>query len=121
MILEALCRHFGVERAWDPTPLLPPPAQPRVPISRRASVEEAIRVATRAAYDIDADDARLRRIVRETPDRRAVYFKDLRKHYPVRREFPFTAACLEGDNPSAAEALAALGFPVERQRPKGRP
>ncbi len=114
MCLAALCRHFGMERAWDPAPLMPPPGRPRVAIAADLAPQEALRQAVRAAYDIRADDARLRTVAEagSATERRA-FFTALRKRYPVRREFPETTAVLEADAPAARTLLAALDFPVE--------
>ena len=113
MVLEALCRHFGLRRAWDPSPLMPPPANPRVRLPAELAVDEAIHAATRAAYDIEADDGRLRAIVDEPPENRGKWFDGLRKNYPVRREFPETTVELAGLNPAVKAVLEALGFTVE--------
>jgi len=140
MVLEALCRHFGLRREWDPSPLMPPPANPRVRLLQECgtaglsgrgnepqrnttagqagratgiTVNEAIHAATRAAYDIEADDGRLRAIVDEPPEKRGKWFDGLRKNYPVRREFPETTVELAGLNPAVKAVLEALGFTVE--------
>jgi len=113
MVLEALCRHFGLRREWDPSPLMPPPANPRVRLPAELAVDEAIHAATRAAYDIEADDGRLRAIVDEPPEKRGKWFDGLRKNYPVRREFPETTVELAGLNPAVKAVLEALGFTVE--------
>jgi len=114
MVLEALCRHFGLRREWDPSPLMPPPANPRVSLPAGLTVNEAIHAATRAAYDIEADDRRLRAIASEPPEKRAKLFDGLRKNYPVRREFPETT--VEMAEPSAAvkAALEALDFRIRK-------
>jgi len=140
MVLAALAEHFGIERDWDPAPLMPPPANPRVEIPAGAGAQEALGRAVRAAYDIEADDRRLRAMGERPEDERPAYFKTLRREYPVRREFPETTAVLAeadadlsshvpqpalpgratgGDHGGArpavapAEVLAAAGFPVE--------
>ncbi|MFO8014193.1 MAG: 4-phosphoerythronate dehydrogenase [Phycisphaerae bacterium] len=113
MVLEALCEHFGIERAWDPSPLMPPPANPRVDVPAGAGVQEALGRAVRAAYDIEADDARLRAMLERPGEERAAYFTALRRDYPVRREFPETTAVLAEADPAVAETLKAVGFGVE--------
>jgi erythronate-4-phosphate dehydrogenase len=113
MVLEALCAHFGIARAWDPAPLMPPPEHPRVEIRAGAEPQEALGRAVRAAYDIEQDDARLRAMLEEPPEDRAAYFKRLRREYPVRREFPETTAILAEADTAVAGTLAAVDFPVE--------
>jgi erythronate-4-phosphate dehydrogenase len=112
MVLEALCRHFGLRHPWDPQPLMPPPARPRVRLPAGVTFDLALRLAMAAAYDIEADDRRLREIARQPADRRGKYFSDLRKNYPVRREFPSHTVEMESPNPDVEQALKALGFVV---------
>jgi len=113
MILHAFCRHFGLARAWDPSPLMPPPEKPRLRLPPKVDAQQAIGYATRAAYDIEADDARLRAIREKPAEGRSAYFKSLRKNYPVRREFPQTTVELESADTQVRSALETLRFPVE--------
>jgi len=112
MVVEALCRHFGLERAWDPSPLLPPPARARVTLPAGLSVDEAVGLAVAAAYDIEADDARLRGLLDVPAEGRGDYFTSLRAAYPVRREFPHTTVDLAAPDANVDAALRAIGFPV---------
>jgi erythronate-4-phosphate dehydrogenase len=113
MILHAFCRHFGLQHMWDPSPLMPPPEKPRLRLPPKVDAQQAIRYATRAAYDIEADDARLRAIREKPAEGRSPYFKSLRKNYPVRREFPQTTVELESADTQVRSALKTLGFPIE--------
>jgi erythronate-4-phosphate dehydrogenase len=64
--------------------------------------------AVLSAYDLRADDARLRASLISDPSRRAAAFDQLRKEYPERREF---SAWRCGKAPRAlAQRLGALGF-----------
>ncbi len=112
MVLEALCRHFGVERDWDPGPHMPPPKDPRVAIRPGTPPQEAMRQAIASAYDIQADDERLRGINDLPPSSQGDYFKSLRKDYPVRREFPETTVEVAPQDTHTRAALKALGFSV---------
>ena len=115
MVLEALCRHFGLRREWDPSPLMPPPANPRVSLPASISIDEAMYASSHAAYDVEVDDRRLRAIASEPAEKRAKLFDGLRRNYPVRREFPETT--VEMAEPSAAvkAALEALGFRIRNR------
>jgi len=113
MILEAFCRHFGLQRMWNPSPRMPPPEKPRIRLPAGVDAQQAIRYATRAAYDIEADDARLRAIREKPVEGRSAYFKSLRKNYPVRREFPQTTVELGSAGSQVRSALETLGFVVE--------
>ncbi len=113
MILEALCRHFGLARDWDPSPLMPPPRMPRVRLPAGVDRQQAIRYATRAAYDIEVDDAHLRAMGGMPAHARAAYFGSLRRDYPLRREFPETTVELPRADARVRSALETLGFSVE--------
>ncbi len=119
MILEAFCRHFGVARPWDPSPLMPPAAVPEVALPVGVGVREALGQVIRAAYDIEADDRRMREIARRPPEARGRFFSDLRKNYPVRREFPATTVRMEPSDVELEQALGALSFPVVELTPPG--
>jgi len=121
MVLEALCRHFGLQRPWDPRPLMPPPRVRRLDLTGpegrdaagRLDPEEALGRAVRAAYDIEADDRALRAMLDRPEAERPGYFKRLRREYPVRREFPETTVAVREGDEAAARVLQAVGFPVE--------
>lgn len=117
MILEALCRHFGLQRTWDPEPLMPPPARPRVRLQAGVGLDVALRQAIASSYDIEADDRRLREIARQPADRRGKFFSDLRKNYPVRREFASHTVELEAAAPEVKTVLKNLGFTVKEVTP----
>ena len=65
--------------------------------------------AVLAAYDVRADDARLRASLVAEPSLRAAAFDRLRKDYPERREFS-AWTCAEDLGPELARQLRALGF-----------
>ena len=110
-IYEAACRCLGVESTWDPAPLLPPPecAEVRVPGDAK-DLEEAVRGAVRAVYDIMADDAAMREILEAPDHERGPIFDRLRKEYPSRREFFNTRATVLPPNGEVAAQLAGIGF-----------
>jgi erythronate-4-phosphate dehydrogenase len=117
MIYQALCRHFGLSPQFEAADFLPPAEVPRL---RLAAVglgeEELLARAVEQVYPIRRDDENLRQISRQPVDQRGRFFDELRKHYPVRREFHNTSVALEGGQESLARKLAGLGFQVE-----GRP
>ena len=89
MLYEALCEHLGLEPAWDPATVLQPdapdvlrchPPDPRLPRT------DGLHHLAAQAYDLAADDARMRQILDHSPSERGDYFSSLRKSYPIRRE-----------------------------------
>jgi erythronate-4-phosphate dehydrogenase len=112
MVLEAMCGHFGLKREWNPAPLMPPPAVPRVRIQAGLTAQQALRQATRAAYDIEADDGRLREMLGRPAEERGRFFSTLRKKYAVRREFPALPVERAAPDAAAEAALRSLDFCV---------
>jgi erythronate-4-phosphate dehydrogenase len=59
------------------------------------------------AYQIDVDNARMRRLKDLDPEARGIEFDRLRKEYPIRREF--WQYQVKGD-PEIVHTARALGF-----------
>jgi len=69
--------------------------------------------AVEKIYDIKADDSRMRQILKRRQGERGQFFDDLRKNYPVRREFQNTRIILENPCAGLAEKLAGIGFKIK--------
>jgi erythronate-4-phosphate dehydrogenase len=107
MIFEAVCHFFGHEVRW------PDGVPPAEHLCFRLDRPEPLR-AVRAAYDIEADDSRLRQVMQTpTGGDRAREFDRLRKQYPRRREFGRWCIQLDGPAVCVEERLSSLGFRVE--------
>ncbi len=106
-VAEAFRKFFSL-----PVPDLPPwpiPADPIPAWTGTASDGEFLAACVRAAYDISADDARLRAAL-ETPDPGAA-FDRLRKQYPVRHEFHrYQVTGLPSEKRELRSRLLGLGF-----------
>ena len=70
-------------------------------------------MAVLASYDVRSDAASLRRLPEITMEQRGRYFDELRKNYPVRREFSSTVIKLSDSQNMLAEKLRQLGFKVK--------
>jgi erythronate-4-phosphate dehydrogenase len=123
MVYRGACGFLGVEPAWSPAALLPPPAVPLIALdaaSARAAAgegpahddEAALREIVRRVYDVEADDRGLRGAAASDRAVRGVQFDRLRKTYAVRREFAFSTVRLQNASPALAAAVAGLGFNV---------
>ncbi len=121
MVYREACRFLGVEPVWSPDALLPEPPVPCISMDTAGRCnEEILWDIVRRVYDIEADDARLRETLGETPGDRAVQFDALRRNYPVRREFRFTQADVSGASAALERTLAGLGFGMAAaSRPEG--
>jgi erythronate-4-phosphate dehydrogenase len=110
MLAEALGHHYGVESPWNPAEAIPADAG-TIEITPNSSGLDAVAGAVRGAYDIRRDDAALRLLLGRDEAGRRAGFDDLRRSYPVRREFP--AWRPDGITGSERSMLAGLGFRVE--------
>lgn len=119
MIYKAACEHFSLEPGFGIDDFLPEPAVPELRISQNIrSEQEAVSNAVREVYDIDRDDAGLRRISDMPREERGGCFDGLRKNYPVRREFQNTRVIVEDVNNALAGKLAGIGFEVKGKSEK---
>jgi erythronate-4-phosphate dehydrogenase len=113
MIYEAVCRHFGIEIKYGIESFLPESAVPVLEIDTKGNNEqEILRKAVAKIYDIKADDARLRDVLNMLVGRKCATFDQLRKEYPVRREFQNTQIVLRAGSSKLASKLAGIGFKV---------
>ena len=100
MIYDALCAHFDLRLACEIKDFLPQPDVPRLEVETgELSDEESLARAVERVYSIKRDDENLRQIVRQPSDRRGRFFDDLRKQYPVRREFHNTTVVARASSP----------------------
>ena len=108
MSVRTVAAVLGLPLAdWRPADI-PAPAQP-LEFSLDASGKSRQEVLSEAilhTYDILVDD----RALRAHPER----FEQLRGDYPVRREPTAFTLRLQGGDPALADALAALGFHIQR-------
>jgi erythronate-4-phosphate dehydrogenase len=89
MLYEALCEHLGVEPSWSPAAALRPatPGTLRCPgPDPRLPRADWLSHLARQAYDLPADDARMRGYLTQPPEDQGAYFRRLRATYPTRRE-----------------------------------
>ncbi|MBI4005610.1 MAG: 4-phosphoerythronate dehydrogenase [Gammaproteobacteria bacterium] len=73
---------------------------------------DAMQMAVLAHYDVRSDSAALRRILEISEEQSGYYFDDLRRNYPVRREFPATTINVSPRKHTLSHKLKLLGFNV---------
>ncbi len=107
MVYADLCRALGRTPAWRP----PAADGPLLAVDARGrSDEDALAELVGRAYDIEADDAALRRPATEDRAALAARFERLRRGYPERREFSACRVRLRGGSPALPAAIQALQF-----------
>jgi len=113
MIYRAVCEYFGLEVQREAGDFLPDPDVPEIKVDERAADEQTIIHDTvQQVYVINRDDFNTREILLVPEAERGGFFDDLRKNYPVRREFQNTAIVgLDAESP-LAKKLGGIGFKV---------
>ncbi len=113
MIYRAVCEYFGLEVQREAGDFLPAPDVPEIEVDERAADEQTIIHDTvQQVYVINRDDFNTREILLVPEAERGGFFDDLRKNYPVRREFPNTAIVGLDAEGSLAKKLGGIGFKV---------
>lgn len=110
MLYAAVCDYFGYTPTWQPAHCLAPPPLTSLTFSETVEDNYALCIAVMACYDVRRDDHRLRLITQA--DHPAIFFDNLRKHYPLRREFNCVKVELPATKTVLAEKLRGLGFQV---------
>jgi len=113
MIYKAVCEYFGLNTRFGIEDFLPEPAVRQLRIEPSTDNEQdALADAVQKIYNIREDDARLRRILKKSVEKRGEFFDSLRKNYPIRREFQNTRIVLESPCKSIEDKLAGIGFKI---------
>ena len=112
MIYRAACDYLGCAPRWDAATVLPAANTLDLRGSTGGDVLEQVRAAVFNAYDIRADDERLRGLLRLPPADRPAGFDRLRKEYPIRREFAATTVVISEDAARLGDLLRGIGFNV---------
>jgi len=111
-IMAAASRHFALTLSGSLADILPADGLqtltvPLDTVPERMTTEDRLADLLRPLIGLAADDARLRASLHEADPAQA--FDQLRKHYPMRREFPAQQIAVASDDP-LRELFIALGF-----------
>lgn len=113
MIYDAVCRHFGLEPEYTVDDFLPDPEVPLIAIDPDSASRQAIIHDTvQRIYVVNRDDFNTREILIVPEGQRGKWFDDLRKNYPVRREFQNTRIELKAPDEILQSRLKGIGFNV---------
>ncbi len=114
MIYAAACECFGLEVTHTVEDFLPAPEVAEISVDPESGNEQAIIQDTvQQIYVINRDDFNTREILIVPQEQRGKWFDDLRKNYPVRREFQNTKVVLTKDDALLARKLKGIGFKIE--------
>jgi erythronate-4-phosphate dehydrogenase len=107
---RALCRWLGVNEDWQMDTLLPTVPQP-IAIPFSGDAWQNLHAAAIRLYDINADDAALRR-AGKNPEGIGKAFTSLRRHYPVRRSWNRMPVHFLDPDPATLKLARAMGIKV---------
>jgi erythronate-4-phosphate dehydrogenase len=110
-IYRAACEFLGVTPQWRIESALPPVDAPLIRLPPNfENNEKRLEALIKHAYDITADDRRLRKYLSEQAENRGRYFDRLRRDYPVRREFYNYQVNAGSDDRNLLRQIKTLGF-----------
>ncbi|WP_075879461.1 4-phosphoerythronate dehydrogenase PdxB [Vreelandella massiliensis] len=110
MIHQALAAHLGQTSELTLEAICPPPALASLTLQQALPEEEALRLCTRAVYEVRRDHESLTREAHALGV--AHGFDRCRAQYPLRREFSTLCVHLKGEAQPLAPVLRAAGFDV---------
>jgi erythronate-4-phosphate dehydrogenase len=111
MIYSAACKYFNIEPKHTIADFLPPPKVPQIIIDQITTDEQSLlHEIVQQVYAINRDDFNTRELAMVEPGKRAKFFDDLRKNYPVRREFQNTTVILKQRSLHLADVFNSIGF-----------
>jgi erythronate-4-phosphate dehydrogenase len=115
MAYQALCDFLDVPAAIKLPQLLPQSALKNMSFSTESDDIWALNVAIRACYDVRGDDARFRHamLAASSEQDMELRFDELRKKYPVRREFSSVKVRCDNRQHTLEGGLKALGFSLK--------
>jgi len=110
MIYKAASRHFGLPARKKAGQFAPDPTLEKLCFSETAAIDEALNIAIRSCYDVRRDDAHMRDAACRFSTAFGGAFDDLRKNYPIRREFSNLKIKIKRDKVEVIDVFKALGF-----------
>ena len=113
-IYRAACEFIGVTPQWQIEKALPAITEPAIRLDENLETnEKKLDALIKRVYDITADDRRLRAVLNMQADERARYFDDLRRKYPIRREFHNYVVKLSSGENDLADQIKTPGFQLD--------
>jgi erythronate-4-phosphate dehydrogenase len=108
IIYKAFCNYLGIQPIWKPS--LPKVNNPDIVANTTGSYEQILNNIIHAAYSIEEDDDRMKKLINMPEGEISNSFDTLRKEYPLRREFTNYNVMTNKNNEELTGALKALRF-----------
>ena len=111
---QALCKKYNLTPSWDHQADIPEAPVPYLEVDATLfKTEEALlHHIIQNVYSIEHDDQQLRLNLPADEIERAIHFDQLRKNYPLRREFNATQLRLHNASEQTEHKLSKLGFQI---------
>ncbi len=111
MIYNSLSKFLNLRKEWKPD--LPVIENPVLDYPEADTLEDSVEHIISEIYDIKQDDSKLRQIINFEKIERGKYFDQLRKNYPVRREFTNYIIRINKKLKREIDILTALRFNLQ--------
>ena len=111
MIYQAACEFFGVPVRRKLGQFLPEPGIKRVNFSDQVPLNQALRTAIRACYEVRVDDGLMRSRLHRARDIKSA-FDEMRRNYPLRRDIPTMKVGVPSKCVELQQLLESAGFSV---------
>ncbi|MFH1613417.1 MAG: 4-phosphoerythronate dehydrogenase [bacterium] len=114
MLYNAVCDYFQIPKQWNPWLTLPSQNIQKITIENTLKTHfEIIQEVILKAYNILEDDQNLRKISEYSLEKQGEYFDNLRKKYPIRREFKNINIHFQNDFLRVKNILGKLEFKID--------
>jgi len=110
MIYLACCQYLNVTPTWKADSILNRVDNKIINLTHTNDIDSSIKQAVQHAYKITADDQSLRGTMTLPEKQRGNAFDQLRKNYPLRREFACYTAITNARKNEEIKGLRTLGF-----------
>lgn len=114
LIYTAACNFFKTGMQWKPSGKIMNTGMKEIRVNEDANEKGAIPLAVLSHYDVRSDAVSLRSIPEDDGEKTGHYFDELRKNYPLRRNFSATTIRLHAGSHNLAQTLERIGFTISR-------
>jgi erythronate-4-phosphate dehydrogenase len=119
MIYKAFCRHFQYTASLSLAQLVPPLKNNQLMLQKNITLFEQVQQLITQVYAIADDDKHLRELAKKARAHQGNFaqgFDELRKHYPVRREFHnYQVTLSPKETETIGQWLTVLGFHIKSE------
>lgn len=109
---EKLCEMLCIEKCVPAEDLIPQLKENQLNIPDVLDDNEVIQFAVLSGYDMEADSDVFKQLLTKDEKIAGQFFSELRRHYPLRREFTYFTVSLPASKIRCKKRLEDLGFNV---------